>query len=142
MTNPTHIVIDPAILRADFPYFEQTSDAVIMAAAKSVNSYISTIPGAINLEFDLQVRGNYLACCHILYMQMNPDLAKTIPLASASEGDVSSSFKQFKNWLEYALALSPYGLELLVILSTVRPPEPRRPTSPWPYYRGTYGGRI
>lgn len=142
MTTSTTIVIDPSVLRKDFPDFSETSDETIAAAAKRVNSYISNIPGAINLSLDLQVRGNYLACCHILYLQMNPDLAKTIPLSSATEGDVSSSFKQFKNWLEYALALTPYGLELLVILSTIRPPEPRRPTSPWPYYRGTYGGRI
>lgn len=142
MTPPTTIVIEPDILRADFPYFKNMDDTAIIAAAKSVGSYISNIPGAINLSLDLQVRGNYLACCHILYLQMNPDLARTIPLSSASEADVSSTFKQFKNWLEQALALSPYGLELLVILSTVRPPMPKRPTSPWPYYRGTYGGQA
>ena len=128
------ITVNPTTFRQLFPEFEQLTDETIDLMTCGVGAYISTIPGAIGLDIKLQTRGVYLATAHIAYMAANPDKFKMV--TSASEGSVSASFATppNQNIRDYWLGLSPYGLELLYILSTVQPPVPRKPFNPHPYY--------
>lgn len=74
------------------------------------------------------------ATAHLLYLSMNPDKAASANLSSASEGSVSASFQLYSDpWRRY-LSLSPYGTELLALLSTVQPPLPEKPVNVLPYY--------
>ena len=133
------IDINPTVFRTLFPDFKSFSDEKIEAMACGIDAYISTTPGAIGLKISLQRRGCYLALAHISYMSEHPD--KFRQLASASEGSVSASFgtPPTKDMRDYWLSLSPYGMELLAILSTVQPPVPRKRMTPYPYY-GTFNG--
>lgn len=130
------IAVDLDTFKAWFPYFTDVTDETLQGAYAGASSFISTNLGNINLPENLQVRGVYLATAHVLYLSLNPDLASQGKVASASEGSVSASFTQpqYKNWLEYWLSLTPYGLELLAILAQVQPPLPRRKVSTYPYY--------
>lgn len=133
------ITINPTVFRTLFPAFKKLNDETIELLYCGVDGYISTTLGAIGLAPGLQKRGVYLAAAHLAYMQQNPDKFRLT--TSASEGSVSASFATPPNnsVRDYWLSLSPYGLELLYILSTVQPPVPRRKTSPYPYY-GTING--
>lgn len=126
-----------------FPYFEgKVNEAQLQGAYSGAQSYISVYEGEIVLPLELQTRGVYLATAHSLYMSLNPELLSGGgKIASAREGSVSVSYTQpqYKNWLEYQLSLSPYGIELMAILAQVQPPMPRKPTNEYPYYQGVYG---
>lgn len=132
----TQIAVDLDTFKAWFPYFSDITDETLQSAYAGAGSFISTNSGAINLTKELQTRGVYLATAHVLYLRMNPDLATQGKVASASEGSVSAGFvqPQYKNWLEYWLSLSPYGLELLSILAQIQPPLPRKKATTYPYY--------
>ena len=127
------ITVNPTNFRQLFPAFKKLSDETITMMYCGVPAYISTVAGAIGLDVKLQERGVYLATAHIAYMAANPD--KFRQMTSASEGSVSASFATppTKNIRDYWLSLSPYGMELLYILSTVQPPVPRKPCSPFYY---------
>jgi len=131
------IAVDPAIFMTWFPAFKDMTPEQIEAAYAGAGSYIATTEGAIGLDLPAQTRGVYLATAHNLYMSQHPDAAGG-RVTSASEMDASASFSvpQTKNMLEYWLSLSPYGLELQALLSTVQPPLPRMPANIWPYYGG------
>lgn len=136
------IVVDYNTFLSYFPYFDgKVTSETVSAAYNGASSYIAVNEGAIELPLNLQIRGVYLATAHGLYLQLNPDLATQGKVASATEGSVSASFTQplYKNWLEYWLSLSPYGLELLSILAQVQPPFPRKPDNRYPYYKGGFG---
>lgn len=127
------ITVNPSAFRQLFPAFKKLSDETITMMYCGVPAYISTVAGAIGLDVKLQERGVYLATAHIAYMAANPD--KFRQMTSASEGSVSASFATppTKSIRDYWLSLSPYGMELLYILSTVQPPVPRKPYSPFYY---------
>ena len=127
------ITVNPTTFRQLFPAFKKLSDETITKMYCGVPAYISTVAGAIGLDVKLQERGVYLATAHIAYMAANPD--KFRQMTSASEGSVSASFATppTKNIRDYWLSLSPYGMELLYILSTVQPPVPRKPCNPFYY---------
>ena len=129
-----HITVNPTTFRELFPKFKKLSDAAIENLYCGVGAYISTVPGAIGLTECLQKRGVYLATAHLAFMAVNPDTFRQV--SSASEGSVSASFTPppTKDIRDYWLSLSPYGMELLTILSMVQPPVPRKSGSPWPYY--------
>lgn len=129
-----HITVNPTTFRELFPKFKKLSDAAIENLYCGVGAYISTVPGAIGLTECLQKRGVYLATAHLAFMAENPDKFRQV--SSASEGSVSASFTPppTKDIRDYWLSLSPYGMELLTILSMVQPPVPRKSGSPWPYY--------
>lgn len=133
------IVVNPTTFRTLFPEFKELSDEAIELMSCGVDGYISTTLGAIGLTKGLQIRGVYLATAHIAYMSEHPDRFRLS--TSASEGSVSASFATPPNNTirDYWLSLTPYGLELAYILSTVQPPVPRKRTSPYPYY-GTING--
>ncbi|MCH5201909.1 MAG: DUF4054 domain-containing protein [Oscillospiraceae bacterium] len=123
-----------------FPALGEVTQEELNAAYAGAQSYISTYVGEIELPENLQIRGVYLASAHQLYLIQNPSIVAQGKVASASEGSVSASFTQpqFKNWFDYWLSLSPYGLELLAILSQVQPPMPKRPVGSYPYYNAGY----
>lgn len=129
----SYITVNPTNFRQLFPAFKKLSDETITMMYCGVPAYISTVAGAIGLDVKLQERGVYLATAHIAYMAANPD--KFRQMTSASEGSVSASFATppTKSIRDYWLSLSPYGMELLYILSTVQPPVPRKPCSPFYY---------
>lgn len=135
----TQIVVNPTAFRTLFPEFKDLSDEAIELMSCGVDGYISTTLGAIGLTAKLQTRGVYLATAHIAYMSAHPDRFRMT--TSASEGSVSASFATppNNNIRDYWLSLTPYGLELAYILSTVQPPVPRKRVSPYPYY-GTING--
>lgn len=124
-----------------FPYFRDITQEQLESSYAGASSFISTYEGVINLPENLQVRGVYLATAHVMYLSMNPDLVSQGKVSNATEGSVSAGFvqPQYKNWLEYWLSLSPYGLELLAILAQIQPPLPRRPVNVYPYYKGSFG---
>lgn len=129
------IIINPQILKECFPYFENTSDTVILNASKGVGSYISTKLGTINIPADMQIRGNYLACCHLMYLQLNPSVGNGM-ISNAGQGVENLGYQQrpVKNWFDYQLGLTSYGLELLAILQQIQPPIPSKPINTVPYY--------
>lgn len=124
-----------------YPSFQDITQEQLEGSYAGASSFISTNEGEINLPKNLQVRGVYLATAHVLFLNMNPDLASQGKVSNATEGSVSAGFvqPQYKNWLEYWLSLSPYGLELLSILAQIQPPLPRRPVNVYPYYKGWFG---
>lgn len=133
------IEVNPTAFRTLFPEFKSLDDTTIDLMTCGVGAYISTTPGAIGLDIKLQTRGVYLATAHIAYMAAHPDKFKMV--ASASEGSVSASFATppNNNIRDYWLGLTPYGMELLYILSTIQPPIPRRPINIYPYYGALNG---
>lgn len=136
------ITVDYNTFLGLFPYFDgKVTEQSVQAAYNGASSVIAVNEGAIVLPLQSQIRGVYLATAHVMYLQLNPDLAAQGKVASASEGSVSASFTQpqYKNWLEYWLSLSPFGLELLSILAQVQPPFPRKPDNRYPYYKGGFG---
>ena len=134
------IIIEPEVLRKTFPYFKDIDDLAIESAAKGVGSFISTTLGNIELVPDLQIRGNYLACCHLLFLQLNPAVGNGL-INSAAQGSESLSYqsKPVKNWFDYQLGLTPYGLELLAILQQVQPIIQNKPNNINPYYSALNG---
>lgn len=132
------ITVDPDYFLQYFPYFQNKNltPETIGIAYEGASTVISTNLGEMELPKEQQIRGVYLATAHQLYLNLNPDIASQGKVASASEGSVSASFTQpqYKNWLDYWLSLSPYGIELMALLSQVQPPMPRRPVSNYPYY--------
>lgn len=141
MSN-SQITVNLETFLQTFPAFENMgiTEEYLQSAYMGANSLISTHYGTIVLPEDLQVRGVYLATAHQMYLMQNPDVGANGKLSNATEGSVSVGFYQppFKNWLEYWLSLSPYGMELTVILSQVQPPMPRRPMGSYPYYQGGF----
>lgn len=135
-----HITVNPTTFRELFPQFKKLSDGAIENMYCGVGAYISTVPGAIGLTECLQKRGVYLAAAHIAFMAANPDKFRQV--SSASEGSVSASFATppTKDIRDYWLSLSPYGMELLTILSMVQPPVPRKAGVPYPYYGTLFNG--
>lgn len=135
----TRITVDYNTFINWFPYFDgKITEDSLQFAYDGADSFISTTVGNIVLSLKNQTRGVYLATAHQMYINLNPDLVSQGKVASASEGSVSASFSQpqYKNWYEYWLSLSPYGLELLSLLSQVQPPMPRKPSNVYPYYKG------
>lgn len=128
------ITVDNDTFRLWFPYFKDMSNEGIQAAYAGAGSYISVIEGEIGLEIKSQIRGVYLATAHLAYLAMNPDKAASGNLSSASEGSVSASFALYSDPWRRFLATTPYGAELLALLSTVQPPMPRKPLNVLPYY--------
>ena len=135
-----HITVNPTTFRELFPKFKKLSDGAIENMYCGVGAYISTVPGAIGLTECLQKRGVYLATAHIAFMAENPDKFRQV--SSAREGSVSASFATppTKDIRDYWLSLSPYGMELLTILSMVQPPVPRKAGVPYPYYGTLFNG--
>ncbi len=118
-----------------FPDFSEITEEELARAYESAKSIISVHTGTIILPETQQIRAVYLACAHSFYLIKNPNLVAQGAVASATEGSVSASFvrPQFKNWLQYWLSLSPYGMELLALISQIQPPLPERPILS-PYY--------
>ena len=123
----SQINIDFNLFRESFPEFSDTKDNALSLMLFAVPAYISMEEGAVGLKISLQVRACYLALAHTCYMSKHPD--KFRQLNSATEGSVSASFSQVpaSNIRDYWLSLSPYGLELLYILSTIQPPALHKP---------------
>lgn len=128
------IKVDNLTFRTCFPYFENMSDGAIQAQYAGAGSLIALEEGAIGLSLKSQTRGVYLATAHLLYLAMHPDKAMSANLSSASEGSVSASFQIYSDAWRRFLSLSPYGLELLALLSTVQPPLPEKDIAIYPYY--------
>lgn len=139
----TVIQVDPDTFRSWFPFFAETTDDQIEAAYAGAPSLISVVDGELRLPNGVQKRGVYLATAHTLYLALNPSAAGSGNMSSATEGSVSASFALYSDpWRRY-LATTPYGQELLAILTQVQPPMPARPVMPWPYYAGVpNGGRF
>lgn len=134
----TTITVDLTQFKTWFPALSSVTQEQLSAAYAGVGAFISTELGAINLDKSLQIRGVYLAAAHGVYLMMNPDIASQGKVTSATEGSVSAGFATppYKNWFEYMLSLSPYGVELLAILAQVQPPIARKPINTYPYYAG------
>lgn len=130
----TKITVDNDTFRTWFPYFKDATNASIQAQYAGSGSYIALEVGAIGLNLESQTRGVYLATAHLLYLTMNPDKAMIANLSSATEGSVSASFAIYSDAWRRFLSLSPYGLELLALLSTVQPPLPQKELNVYPYY--------
>lgn len=128
------ITVDNDTFRKWFPYFKDAEDESIQASYEGVGSLIALETGVIKLGEKSQTRGVYLATAHLLYLSMNPDKAASANVSSASEGSVSASFQLYSDPWRRFLSLSPYGLELLALLSTVQPPLPEKPVNVLPYY--------
>lgn len=127
-----------------FPYFNGKATELSLASAyEGAKTLIPTKIGEIGLSKELQVRGVYLATAHALYLQLNPDIVSNGKVKSATEGSVSASFENpaYKGWFDYYLSLSPYGLELLAILSRVQPVMPDKPCNIYPYYGVGFANR-
>lgn len=137
----SQITVDIDTYKKWFPYFKDTTQEELESSYAGAGSFISTNEGVINLPENLQVRGVYLATAHVMFLSRNPDLVSQGKVSNATEGSVSAGFiqPQYKNWLEYWLSLSPYGLELLSILAQIQPPLPKRPVNVYPYYKGCFG---
>lgn len=137
------ITVDPNTFRMLFPYFSEkgTTDEQIEAAYDGVPSIVPTTEGALSLPVSVQTRGVYLATAHLLYLSYNPSKASSGNLSSASEGSVSASFALYSDPWRRWLSTTPFGVELLAILSQVQPPMPSRPVSPYPYYQGGFYGK-
>ena len=138
----TTIAVDYDTFIDWFPYFtDKIDESGLSSAYAGASSFISTTLGAINLPESLQIRGVYLATAHCAYGAVNPQAFAQGKVGNATEGSVSVGFVQppYKNWLEYWLSLSPYGLELLSILAQVQPPLPRKRGGAYPYYKGGFG---
>ncbi len=136
----TAITIDYQTFITWFPYFtDKVTEEQVNAAYEGAKSYIAVNYGEIVLPAENQKRGVYLATAHQMYLGLNPQLATQGKVSSATEGSVSAGFvtPPYKNWFEYWLSLSPYGLELLALLSQVQPPMPRKPVNVYPYYTGS-----
>lgn len=134
------ICVELSTFKAWFPALDGITREQLEGAYEGAKSIISTNYGEIVLPKDLQKRGVYLATAHQYYISKNPDIVSQGKVANASEGSVSAGFvqPQYKNWLDYWLSLSPYGVELLGILTQVQPPLPRRPIGANPYYKGAF----
>lgn len=120
-----------------FPYFNgKVTEDSLLSAYEGAKAFISTKFGTIELPKKLQVRGVYLATAHAMYLQLNPDIVANGKVTSATEGSVSASFATpaYKGWFDYYLSMTPYGIELLSILSQVQPPMPDKPCGIYPYY--------
>lgn len=128
------ITVDNDTFRKWFPYFKDAEDESIQASYEGAGSLIALETGVIKLGEKSQTRGVYLATAHLLYLSMNPDKAASANVSSASEGSVSASFQLYSDPWRRFLSLSPYGLELLALLSTVQPPLPEKPVNVLPYY--------
>lgn len=130
----TIITVDNDTFRSWFPALASLTNEAIQSAYAGSGSYIALTAGAIGLNLPNQTRGVYLATAHIAYLMANPD--KFRQLSSASEGSVSASFAlpPTKDLWQYYLSLTPYGLELLALLSTVQPPLPEKNSNLYPYY--------
>ena len=128
------ITVDNDTFRKWFPYFKDAEDESIQASYEGAGSLIALETGVIKLGEKSQTRGVYLATAHLLYLSMNPDKAASANVSSASEGSVSASFQLYSDPWRRFLSLSPYGLELLALLSTVQPPLPGKPFNVLPYY--------
>lgn len=134
------ITVDYTTFLSWFPALGTPTEEQVNASYAGASSIISTHYGEIVLPPENQERGVYLATAHQLYLTQNPAIASQGKVASATEGSVSASFAQpsYKNWLDYWLSLSPYGLELLALLAQVQPPMPRKPFNQWPYYNAKW----
>ncbi len=124
-----------------FPYFKDKIDAEgVQSAYEGAKSVIAVNVGEIVLPVENQTRGVYLATAHQAYLTLNPNLVSQGKVSNASEGSASAGFVQpaYKNWLDYWLSLSAYGIELLSILAQVQPPLPRRPLGSIPYYEALF----
>ena len=130
------ITVDYNQFKAMFPVLSDLSETQVSLAYEGAGSYIATECGAISLDIKSQTRGVYLATAHIAYIMAHPD--KFRALSSASEGSVSASFAlpPTKDLFQYYLSLTPYGMELMAILSTVQPPLPETGLNVFPYYNG------
>lgn len=128
------IAVDPDKFREWFPALADYTDELIASSYAGAGSYISLTAGEIGLPVALQTRGVYLATAHIAYLATNPNALRQ--LSSASEGSVSASFNTMsaKDYFQYYLQSTPYGLELLAILAQAQPPMPEKPTNIFPYY--------
>lgn len=124
----TKIIIDNNLFRQWFPELKGIQDEILENLKPNIGSYISTTLGNINLTKNLQIRGNYLALAHLVTLQVNPPSGYG-KITSASQGSESASFSQgpVKNWFDYFLSLTPYGIELLGILALVQPPILKKP---------------
>lgn len=128
------ITVDNDTFREWFPYFKDSTDTSIQAAYAGAGSYISLVAGEIGLNLQSQTRGVYLATAHLAYLAMNPDKAASANLTSGSEGSVSASFAIYSDPWRRFLSTTPYGLELLALLSTVQPPMAGKQLNVLPYY--------
>lgn len=131
------ITVDYKTFLSWFPALGNPTEEEVNSAYAGASSIISVHYGEIVLPSQNQQRGVYLATAHQLFLMQNPSIAAQGKVASATEGSVSAGFAQppYKNWFDYWLSLSPYGMELLALLSQVQPPMPRRPVGSYPYYQ-------
>lgn len=115
------------------------TDQQLQVAYDSVPNIFEVNSGFAGLSLQVQTNGVYLATAHNIYLMQNPDKMKL--LNSASEGDASAGFENYKynNYLEYFLMLSPYGMQLLAILKTIQPPLPNK-SMDLRYYQGFLNG--
>lgn len=122
------IIIDINTFKNLFPEFQDVDNSIIENSKEGIGSYISTTLGNIKLNSKLQIRGNYLALAHLVSLKLNPPSGYG-KVTSASQGSENASFNPgpTKNWFDYNLSLTPYGVELLSILSLVQPPIQKKP---------------
>ena len=143
-TNKIQVNLNEFLNR--FIYFrdKNITNTDLQNAYINAGNYIATTLNTINLPKEQQVNGVYLALAHNLYLELNPNLLGGM-VNSTSQGSESVGFQQkpIKNWLDYYLGLSSYGVQLLAILQTVQPPVIGKPLNLYPYYNnintGFYG---
>ena len=131
------ITIDILTFRKKFPYFteEIASDDQILGSYSNTVGIVALETGTINTDLATQTQMVYLATAHLLFLALNPSVGNGM-VNSASQGDESLGYQQrpVKNWFDYYLGLTPYGLQLLMIMQQIQPPIPQKPTNPYPYY--------
>lgn len=139
----TEIIVNLEEFLKRFIYFRDkgiTSEDLENAYINASN-FISTKLNTINLPEQMQVNGVYLACAHDLYLQLNPNLlgGSIINTGQGSE-DIGFQQKPIKNWSDYYLSLTTFGMQLLAILQNVQPPRVNKKANIYPYYNTIAGG--
>lgn len=118
-----------------FPYFQDKSSVDdINTAYEIMSSFIPVQEGALEVPLKTQTMMVYLAVAHYLYLQLNPSRASSANITNASEGSVSAGMNLYDSAFKRWLAISPYGAQLLALLSMLQPPMPRKDITPYPYY--------
>ena len=132
----TVITVDSETFLTLFPYFQKKCllDEQIDAAYEVMSAYIPVLEGALEVPLKTQKMMVYLAVAHYLYLELNPSQSTSANINHASEGSVSAGMTLYDSAFKRWLAISPYGAQLLALLSMLQPPMPRKNISPYPYY--------
>ena len=132
------ITIDISTFRQKFPEFaeEKATDNQILASYSNTVGIVALETGTINTDLATQTQMIYLATAHVLFLSLNPSVGNGM-INNASQGDESLGYQQrpVKNWFDYYLGLTPYGLQLLMIMQQIQPPISQKPININPYYQ-------